>query len=96
MVGLLCPEPCTIFDYLFIHAFNLPHRGILFRVTGTGLHPSIHSCVSVQTQTSENTNEFETHREAEAANMFKVQWYGHPDPDVGTPLHRCGGDGEVL
>lgn len=37
-----------------------------------------------------------THREAVAANVFVVQWHGHPHPDVGTSLHRCGGHGEVL
>lgn len=37
-----------------------------------------------------------THWEAEAPNLFIVQWQGNPDTDVGTPLHRRGGDGEVL
>lgn len=41
-------------------------------------------------------NMLKTHREAVAANVFIVQRYGHPDSDVGTPLYRRGGDGEVV
>lgn len=37
-----------------------------------------------------------THWKAEAANLFKVQWHSNPHTDVGSPLHRCWGDGEVL
>ena len=36
------------------------------------------------------------YREAVAANVFVVQRHGHPHPDVGAALHRCGGHGEVL
>lgn len=37
-----------------------------------------------------------TYREAVAANVFKVQRQGHTHPDVGAPLYRRGGDGEVV